>query len=222
MHNLQGPLLEKFKRHILKGSKALGMSVSDHQAGLMGVHAQELMTWNIKINLTAIKEPLQIAEKHFIDSIAAVPLFSAATSLMDMGSGGGFPGIPIKIMYPSLAVTLIDSSRKKINFLKHVIRTLHLENIDAIHSRVEDLQDDTDYRNRFDGVISRAFKDLTDSVERSLPFLKDTGVIYAMKGKNAKKEITSAILKNLDIKTDHYQLPFEKSDRYMIRLSAKH
>ena len=187
----------------------------------MTTHAKELMAWNKKINLTAIKDPLKIAEKHFIDSIAVVSSFENEECLIDMGSGGGFPGIPIKIMKPSLKVVLLDSSRKKVNFLKHVIRTLHLENIEAFHSRVEDLHENEAYKNKFDAVISRAFTELSGFVGLACPFLSEAGTIYAMKGKHADQEITPAILKKFDLKTDHYQLPFEKSDRLLIKLSVK-
>jgi len=221
VHNLQEQSIQEFKHHVLNGSNHLGINVSEHQADLMVMHAKELMAWNKKINLTAIKDPLKIAEKHFIDSIAAVLFFKNETSLIDLGSGGGFPGIPIKIMNPSLRVVLIDASRKKINFLKHVIRTLHLENIDAVHSRVEDLHDHKAYKNKFDAVISRAFTKLSGFAEFAVPFLNNKGTIYAMKGKNAEKEITSAISEKFDFKIDHYQLPFEKSDRYMIKLLLK-
>lgn len=208
--------------HLLKyGANALGIKVSDHQAKLMCRHAKELALWNKKINLTAIKDPVKVAEKHFIDSIAPISFFNNEKYLMDIGSGGGFPGIPIKIMNPFLNVILIDSSRKKINFLKHVIRTLQLENIDAIHSRVEDLHENEAYKHKFDAVISRAFTDLSGFVELAVPFLNSKGTIYAMKGKNAEKEITPGILKKFDFKIDHYLLPFEKSDRYLIKLSAK-
>ena len=186
----------------------------------MVLHAKELMTWNKKINLTAIKEPLQIAEKHFIDSIAVASFFGNKTCVIDMGSGGGFPGIPIKIMRPSLKVVLIDSSRKKINFSKHVIRILGLENIEAIHSRVEDLHENKAFQNKFDVVISRAFTELSRFIPLALPFLNKKGEIYAMKGKHGRKEITLDISRKFDLKIDYYQLPFEKSNRYMIKLSG--
>ncbi len=199
----------------------MGIKVSDHQAEQMLLHSKELMVWNKKINLTAIKKPLQIAEKHFIDSIAAASFLGNEQTIIDLGSGGGFPGIPIKIMNPSINVVLIDSSRKKINFLKHVIRMLDLDKIDAVHSRVEDLHENDACKNRFDAVISRAFTDLSRFVELAAPFLNKKGAIYAMKGKNAGQEITSGILEQYDLTTDHYQLPFEKSDRYVIKLSVK-
>ena len=112
----------------------------------MTIHAKELMMWNKKINLTAIKQPLKIAEKHFIDSLAAASFIKNKNSIIDLGSGGGFPGIPLKIMNPLLHVVLVDSSRKKINFLKHVIRLLGLQVIDAIHSRAQDLHDKDLYK----------------------------------------------------------------------------
>jgi len=221
LNDLSEQSIREFKQRIKLGSKSLNISVLDHQADMMILHAKELMAWNKKINLTAIKEPLLIAEKHFIDSIAAALFLGNETCLIDMGSGGGFPGIPIKIMRPSLKVVLIDSSRKKVNFLKHVIRILHLENIDAIHARVEDLHENEKYKNKFDAVISRAFTELSNFTALSSPFLSNNGTIYAMKGKHADQEIIPAILEKFDLQKNHYQLPFEKSDRYMIKLSVK-
>ncbi|MCP3874419.1 MAG: 16S rRNA (guanine(527)-N(7))-methyltransferase RsmG [Desulfobacteraceae bacterium] len=213
--------ITQFKAHINKGSKLLNIKVSNLQADLMAIHARELLTWNKKINLTAIKEPLQVAEKHFIDSIIPTLFFNTEETFIDLGAGGGFPGIPIKIMNPSLKVVLVDSSRKKVNFLKHVIRMLNLENIDAVHSRVEHLHDNDDYKKKFDAVISRAFTQLPDFASLANPFLNKKGIIYAMKGKQGKDEITSEVIEKYDIQFNYYQLPFEKSDRQMIQLSVK-
>jgi 16S rRNA (guanine527-N7)-methyltransferase len=221
LHILSEKSIQEFNHHLKNGSNDLDIKVSEHQAEQMMLHSKELMVWNKKINLTAIKTPLQMAEKHFIDSIAAASFLGNEQFLMDMGSGGGFPGIPIKIMNPSLTVVLVDSSRKKVNFLKHVIRMLHLDNIDAIHSRVEDLHKNETYKNKFDAVVSRAFTELSGFVDLAAPFLNKTGAIYAMKGKHADQEITPDILKRYHLKTDHYQLPFEKSHRYVIKLYRK-
>jgi len=100
VHNLSEQSIREFKHHLKSGLDDLGIKVFTHQVNLMAIHAKELMIWNKKINLTAIKEPLQIAEKHFIDSIAAVSFLGNEELIIDMGSGGGFPGIPIKIMKP--------------------------------------------------------------------------------------------------------------------------
>ncbi len=207
-----------FKGLQAKGSKDLNINVSDQQAQLMAMHAKELMTWNRTINLTAIKQPLQIVEKHFIDCLAASSFIKKSKSIVDMGSGGGFPGIILKIINPELEIVLMDSSRKKINFLKHVIRLLDLKNINAIHTRVQDLHENTLYKNRFDAVISRAFTELSNFVDLASPFLNMDGAMYAMKGKQAKKEISSELLEKFQIKTDYYMLPFERSDRYVITL----
>lgn len=211
----------KFQYHLQNGLKALKIKFSDDQVQLLTIHAKELMIWNKKINLTAIKQPLKIAEKHFIDSLAAASFIKNKNSIIDLGSGGGFPGIPLKIMNPLLNVVLVDSSRKKINFLKHVIRLLGLKGIDAIHSRAQDLHDKDLYKAGFDAVISRAFTELSNFVELASPFLNKKGTIYAMKGKQAKKEITPELLENFNITTDYYMLPFEKSDRYIITLSQQ-
>ncbi len=221
LNDLSEQSIREFKECIKTGSESLNISVSDYQTDMMILHAKELMAWNKKINLTAIKEPLRIAEKHFIDSIAAASFLGNETCLIDMGSGGGFPGIPIKVMNPLLKVVLVDSSRKKINFLKHIIRILKLEDIDAIHARVEALQGDTGYYNKFDAVISRAFTRLSNFEALAFPFLNKEGTIYAMKGKHADQEITAGILKKFDLQKKQYQLPFEKADRYIIKLAIK-
>ncbi|MCP4670631.1 MAG: 16S rRNA (guanine(527)-N(7))-methyltransferase RsmG [Desulfobacula sp.] len=208
-----------FKGLQAKGLKDLNINVSEHQAQLMAMHAKELMTWNKKINLTAIKQSVQIVEKHFIDCLVAASFIKNRKSIIDMGSGGGFPGIILKIINPELEIVLMDSSRKKVNFLKHVIRLLDLKRVNAIHTRVQDLHENTLYENRFDAVISRAFTELSNFVDLASPFLNKNGAIYAMKGKLAKKEISPKLLERFKISTDHYVLPFERSDRYVIKLT---
>ncbi len=221
MDYLPEQFIQKFKQHLEKSLKTIDFKLSELQLDRMTRHATELMTWNQKMNLTAIKDPFEVAEKHFFDSIAAASFIGDEKSLVDIGSGGGFPGIPLNIMNPSLKIILIDASQKKINFLKHVIRMLKLENIDAVHARVENLKTDGAFFKRFDAVISRAFTDLEQFVDLSWPLLHPKGHIYAMKGKHLEMEITPAISSRFECKIDHYLLPFEKADRYVIRLSAK-
>ncbi len=214
-------VMKEFNNCLVRGAGQLGIRVDTTQAKLMETHAQHLLQWNKKINLTAIIDPLMVAEKHFIDSIAASLYMDTETSLIDLGSGGGFPGIPLKIMNPNLKVVMVDASRKKVNFLKHVIRTLNLNQIDAIHSRVEDLHENTMYNGQFDCVISRAFTELSGFVNLAKPFLSPAGKIYAMKGKHAKNEITSTIKKSFNLDAHQYKLPYEKSDRYIIKLEVR-
>lgn len=206
---------------IITGSKILNIPVTTQQAELMEMYAKQLLAWNKKINLTAITDPLQVAEKHFIDSIAACPSVENLNRVLDMGSGGGFPGIVLKIMNPDLELVLVDAVRKKINFLKHVIRQLGLEHIQAIHARVENLQTDPDHRAGYDAVISRAFADLSKFSSLALPFLKKNGFLLAMKGKHGNDEITSEISKTFKLTPAFYQLPFEHAHRSIIRMTPK-
>jgi len=212
------PGMRKFCDRLKQGCEKIQVDITSEQISLMAAHATQLILWNKKINLTAIVEPQAMAEKHFIDALAVQPFLEQEKKMMDMGTGGGFPSIPLKILNPGIEFVLVDSSRKKVTFLKHVIRTLGLKNIEALHCRVEDLAGDDSHAGTYDAVISRAFAGLEKFVGFALPLLKPEGKIYALKGKQAPEEITPELLSQFEIKTDHYQLPFEKSDRYMIRL----
>lgn len=210
-----------FANRLKQGCKQINIQISESQIALMAAHAGELLLWNKKINLTAITDPLAMAEKHFIDAIAVHPFLGREKKIMDMGTGGGFPAIPLKILHPEIHFVLVDSSRKKVSFLKHLIRSLKLNQIDAIHSRVEDLAQDPFHPKAYDAVISRAFTGLEQFVGLAVPLIKPGGKIYALKGKQAEAEITPALRSGFEIKMDHYSLPFEKSDRYVIQLSSR-
>ena len=118
---------EKWKNIIKDGAKTMEIHIDQEQVDQCALHAVELMKWNQKTNLTTITDPLEVAVKHFLDSMAPAPLISQSSKMLDIGSGGGFPGIPLKILIPSLSVTLIDASRKKVSFLSYLIRTLKLK-----------------------------------------------------------------------------------------------
>lgn len=184
-------------------------------------HADELIIWNRKMNLTAIKDPLAIAEKHFIDSAAASLFLGNEKTLLDMGTGAGFPGIPLKILRPDLKVLLLDASRKKVSFLNHVIRMLALKDIKALHARAEDLHNNPEYKLRYDGMISRAFTKLSDFVDLAIPFLSPEGALFAMKGKNVQKEIHFTKAHNFNIQMRKYMLPFTQAERFIVKLSPK-
>ncbi|MCG8565744.1 MAG: 16S rRNA (guanine(527)-N(7))-methyltransferase RsmG [Desulfobacterales bacterium] len=215
------PAMQEFLHCLTQGCQALGLSLTPEQIRLMGLHAQELFNWNGKINLTAIKGSKAVAEKHFVDAVAVSPLVPSGIRIMDLGSGGGFPGLPLKTMIPDLDLTLVDASRKKINFLKHVIRTQKAEHARAIHSRVEELHTDPGHAGQYDGVISRGFANLDKFIDLAQPLLKPDGVFYALKGENASAEVSPELEERFLIKTDFYKLPFEKADRYLIRLYPK-
>jgi 16S rRNA (guanine527-N7)-methyltransferase len=130
---------EQWRQTVIQGALASGVDVSDDQARIMGRHAVELLQWNRTTNLTAITDPLDVAVKHYVDAVAVAPWIDRGARILDAGSGGGFPGIPLCILRPDLSVTLVDSVRKKVSFLKYAIRMLGLTGIDAVHGRLEDL-----------------------------------------------------------------------------------
>jgi len=182
---------EKWKTFCEAAARGMGIKLAPQQTEQFAIHAKELMQWNMRINLTAITDPLEIAVKHFIDSIALTDEIPQNARLIDIGSGGGFPGVPLKIMLPSLNVALVDASRKKISFLKQIIRMLKLKDIDAFHARAQDLPRDPAFAQAFDVAVSRAFTSLDRFVGVAAPLVKPDGKILAMKGKKAKTEINA-------------------------------
>ncbi len=214
----------KWNHLIEQGAKEFNVSLDQKKIELLGRHAIELLHWNQKINLTAITDPVKIAVNHFLDSIAPASMIPPDASLLDVGSGGGFPGIPLKILIPSLSVALIDSSRKKISFLKHVIRTLGLHNIGAHHVRAEDIAKDTISTHTYDVIISRALSSTDIFIRMALPLLSKDGIIMVMKGKLSHKDIESVhtflkkIDKNFSLVLKKYRLPHLKSERSLMVL----
>ena len=148
-----------------------------------------LLEWNEKINLTAIKDENEFIVKHFIDSLVASKYIENSSKIIDIGTGAGFPGIPLKLFDDKQNSTLIDSVNKKINVLKNIIEELNLENIEAIHIRAEELAKDNNYREKFDVAISRAVANQTTLVEYLIPFVKLNGIIICMKGPNFEEEL---------------------------------
>lgn len=169
---------------LLEGAGMMGVSLTPDQAGLMARHAQTLLQWNRKINLTAITEPEAVAVKHFLDAILPLAHIPEDGRLLDIGTGGGFPGIPLKIMRPGQSMTLIDASRKKIHFVKHVIRLLGLPDITAVQSRLEALGGQVAFQKQFQVIVSRAFADLDTIAQMAMPLLKRDGKIVVYQGPN--------------------------------------
>jgi 16S rRNA (guanine527-N7)-methyltransferase len=216
---------------VIKGATGFDIELNKHHTDQFAIHAEELMQWTAKTNLTSITDPLEVAVKHFLDSLVPAGIIPSGASLLDIGSGGGFPGIPLKVLIPSLSVTLIDASRKKTSFLKHVIRSLKLGGIEALHCRAEALADDPLYINRFDVIISRALTSLDSFVRLALPLLAKEGSIMALKGEADRQELADLqfrIIKRLNslvsarqtlsVSVKKYQLPFIHSKRSIISI----
>lgn len=174
-----------------------------------------LVEWNKKINLTAITEEKDIILKHFVDSLTVLKYIKENKSIVDVGTGAGFPGIPLAIMNDSLKITLVDSLNKRINFLNEVCSKIKLKNTKAIHSRVEEFGQDNNYRESYDIAISRAVSNLTVLAEYLLPLVKVGGKIICMKGPDIEEELKQAksaidILGGKFERCDNFCLP--KSD----------
>ena len=175
---------------------AEGIHLSEAQTDAFLTYADLLAEKNAVMNLTAITEFKDVVHKHFLDSCAParLPWFpkGQGTGLIDVGSGAGFPGIPLKILYPELEVTLLDSLRKRVNFLNEVIEALGLEGIRAVHARAEDGARREDLRERFDVAVSRAVASLPVLSEYCLPYVKTGGSFLAYKGSGAEAEAEAA------------------------------
>lgn len=222
-----------WKKILFDGAGSMGVQLSSHTVEQFAIHAAELEKWNQKTNLTAIRNPVEVAEKHFLDAIAplAYSLIPQGAALLDIGSGGGFPGIPLKLLMPSLSVVLLDASRKKASFLRYVIHLLELQGIEAVHSRAETLKvSEFGDGSGFDVVICRAFSDLMNFFHVGMPLTGPGGKMLAMKSKKAEQEIrrlNSLITKArpkypfVDLRTLNYRLPFSGAERSLIILDRK-
>ena len=208
------------RRFLIKGAQVFGIHLDEKTVDSFDLYLRELLKWNEKMNLTAIRSEREIILKHFLDSLSVLPHLPEISSLLDIGSGAGFPGIPLKMVQPSLQVTLIDSVRKKVDFQSHIIRSLGLQSIQAIHGRMEDREILENLGDRFDGAIGRAFSDLERLLLLGFPFLKKGGILLAMRGKRGEEEVRelSPIATNQYrlMETVHFSLPFSSIKRSLL------
>ena len=176
---------------LIEGSKEFNIDLDEKALGAFRTYKGLLKDWNKKINITSITDDVEIDIKHFLDSLSPLitNLFQGNSRVIDVGTGGGFPGIPLKIINENLEVTLLDSLNKRINFLNVVIDQLGLENIRAIHGRAEELSRRKDYRDQYDICISRAVASLDTLSEYCLPFVKPGGHFISMKGPDLEEEL---------------------------------
>lgn len=175
---------EQFKNLLGKELNALSIEISDVQVKQFYTYMNLLVEWNKKINLTAITEANEIVTKHFVDSLIISKYLQESKNVMDIGTGAGFPGIPLKIINKDINMDLVDSLNKRIIFLNEVIAQLGLININSIHSRAEDLARISKYREKYDVVVSRAVARLNILLEYMMPFVKVGGICICMKGSN--------------------------------------
>ena len=204
------------KEQFIEELEKIGVYPSEIQLKQLDLFYKLLIEWNTKMNLTRIIEEKDVYLKHFYDSLTiakSIDLTKEKT-LCDVGTGAGFPGIVLKIMYPNLKITLIDSLQKRVNYLNIIIKELELKDIEAIHSRGED------YKGNFDVVTSRAVANIEILVNYTMHLLSKKGIFIAMKG-NVEEELNEQVLKKLSKKYAieniiKFKLPLENSDRSLV------
>ncbi|MDY6837908.1 MAG: 16S rRNA (guanine(527)-N(7))-methyltransferase RsmG [Thermodesulfobacteriota bacterium] len=218
------PRWADFCECMIEGARELGIHLDSGQTNQFALHARELLDWNRVASLTAITDARELAEKLFLDALPLVSLVPAAARVLDIGSGGGFPGLPLKVLRPDLVLCLIEASRKKANFLKHVIRTLGLEDIEARHIRTEALAKEVQTTgDPYDLIVSKAAFKLDGLIDHALPLLRTPGRIIAMKGKDVEEELERVQEKiraaGLTAQVKGYCLPRSGIERNLVLLS---
>lgn len=182
------------KSYIKNEFEKVNIAITDSQAEQFLRYFELLTEWNAVMNLTAITEFTEVVEKHFVDSALLTGYIREreSKSLIDIGTGAGFPGVPLKILFPEMKVTLLDSLNKRIRFLNTVIQELGLENIEAIHGRAEEYGIKEGYREQYDLCVSRAVARLASLCEFCIPFVKKAGAFVAYKSMKSEEELSEA------------------------------
>ncbi len=182
---------------LIAGARRLGLSLNSRQLEQFNIYYQELVDWNKRVNLTRITSYDEVQIKHFLDSLTVtlvfkLPLAGASLSLIDVGTGAGLPGIPLKILFPNMKLVLLEATAKKAAFLHHVTSQLGLDDIEIVVGRAERVAHETQYRERFDVVLSRGVAALSSLVELTLPFCIVGGSFIAQKKGEIEPEISQA------------------------------
>ncbi|NHN32273.1 16S rRNA (guanine(527)-N(7))-methyltransferase RsmG [Paenibacillus agricola] len=202
------------------------IELTDHQLVQFETYYKELLAWNEKMNLTGITDREEVYVKHFFDSLSISFFVSLRDikNIADIGSGAGFPSIPLKIIFPHLKVTIVDSLNKRIQFLNHLVQELHLTDVKCVHGRAEDIARLPEHRDNYDLVTARAVAKLVVLNELCLPFTAVGGTFVAMKGSDIQEELDTCAyslneLRSKYIYTRNFHLPdVDKSTRNLIFL----
>lgn len=196
-----------------QGMELLGIELNERHLAMFNLYQSELLKWNAKINLISEKTAGEIVTRHFLDSLTAARFIApclqsthrrrstipspeeASIRMVDVGSGAGFPGIPLKIALPSIQLCLLETNRKKVSFLKHIIRLLHLENTFTLHDRTENIIRTDTWKEKFDIMISRASLKLPDLLPLGMYFLAPHGLLITLKGPSVADELATSFIK---------------------------
>jgi len=213
------------ENHFIEYLEKHNVILNEFQVKKFRTYYDLLVEWNEKVNLTAITEQKDVYLKHFYDSITPSFYFNfeKERTICDIGAGAGFPSIPLKICFPHLQITIVDSLKKRIHFLTHLIEELQLSNVQLIHSRAEDVGKLKQYRESFDIVTARAVARMAVLSEYCLPLCKIGGTFLALKGSNSEEELLNAkkaiaVLGGEVVENNVFHLPIENSERSIIRI----
>ena len=217
---------EKFFEEMKKYEEKINIKFSVKQLDNFYKYMELLLEWNEKINLTAITDSQEIILKHFIDSITILKEINDNEKIVDVGTGAGFPGIPLSIMNETLDITLVDSLNKRLLFLEQVIKELDLKNVKTIHARAEEFGQNSKYRESFDVAVSRAVANMSTLSEYLIPLVKLDGRCIYMKGSNIDEEINESkkaidILGGIIYNIYKFDLPNSDINRTLIVINKK-
>ena len=189
--------IEHARYALVEGARGLGISLSERHLSAFDTYHDELVDWNRRFNLTAVTDPEGVYVRHFLDSLSclkAIPSSELATGacVIDVGSGAGFPGLPLKIVCPALRLTLAEATRKKVRFLEHLVSTMGLEDVVVLHERAEELGRAAGHREQYDWALARAVAEMPVLAEYLLPLVRVGGAVLAPKGERAAAEVQEA------------------------------
>lgn len=211
-------------KDVLKqGGKEIHLDIDDRMVEKFFIYKDLLIEWNKKMNLTGITEEKEVMVKHFLDSLTCfmTGVIKQDSKIIDVGTGAGFPGVPLKIYYEDLNITLLDSLNKRIKYLKAVCEGANLKNVEFLHGRAEDYGKKVEYREKYDVAVARAVADLSILSEYCLPFVKVNGYFVAQKGPKAYEEVSKSekavkILGGEIIDTFDVKLPFTEIEHTLV------
>jgi 16S rRNA (guanine527-N7)-methyltransferase len=216
-------IMQGFDQLPAEASKYLAVTISQEQNAVLSKYADLVVEWNKKFNLTAIRDPEEIRIKHFLDSLSCVLAIGdePVPSLIDIGTGAGFPGLPLKILYPETQLTLVESVVKKTHFLSHTVQELDLNRVEVVTARAEIVGYQARHREKYDWAVARAVANLPVLCEYLLPLVKVGGYILAQKGESALLELQEAqyaikLLGGRHEKTIPVRLPGIPEERYLL------